>query len=579
MNHTYPIVLHDFNSRTWLKFENPCQIISTTRLDQVIPRLKDVEDLVNTHDWFAVGFISYEAAPAFDPAAQVRPDDGFPLLWFGLYSAVQQMDSLPTPNPGYQLDKWRPTISRETYDKAIDQIKNQIAAGNTYQVNYTFRLRNTFSGDPWSLFADMVQSQGAGYSAYLDLGPRVICSASPELFFTLDKQTITCRPMKGTIKRAPTLAKDKKQADFLQHSTKNRAENVMIVDMIRNDLGRLAKTGSVRVPELFTVERYPTLWQMTSSVSAESDAPFTLILQNLFPCASITGAPKISTMNIIAQLETTPRRVYTGAIGYLAPHRKAQFNVAIRTVLIDRQQQQAEYGLGGGVVWDSTRGGEYAEALLKARVLNERRPDFSLLETIRWSHPDGFALLPDHLQRLKNSAEYFDFRCDQEEIMHALNAALSGFTAPAYRLRLLLDRHGRIDLQTSPLENADPTRPLRLKIAAGPIRSDTIFLYHKTSLRAVYEKARASQSDCDDVILYNEKGEVTETSIANLVFELQGQFYTPAESCGLLPGTYRAQLIRQGKIREKIIKLTDLPAFERVIRINSVRGWQPAQII
>ncbi|MCX6081208.1 MAG: aminodeoxychorismate synthase component I [Chloroflexi bacterium] len=579
MDPTYPVVLRDSTSGMWLHFEHPRRIISAAKLDEVLPALRELEAAVDQNGWFAAGFISYEAAPAFDSALTVHKLDNFPLLWFGLYDDPIRSETLGPRDEDYQLGEWLPSVNREKYNAAIAQVKNQIAHGNTYQVNYTFRLRNNFSGSSWSLFVDMVNAQAPGYSAYLDTGPYVICSASPELFFRLDANTITCRPMKGTVKRGRTLAEDHEKAVWLQNSPKNRAENVMIVDMIRNDLGRLAEIGSVHVPELFVAERYPTLWQMTSGVTAEIRAPFTEIIKNLFPCASITGAPKVSTMKIIAALETTPRRVYTGSIGYLGPGRKAQFSVAIRSVLIERSTGKAEYGIGGGIVWDSTSKDEYAEALLKARVLTGRPPEFSLLETIRWTTQTGYFLLDKHLDRLADSASYFGFPYNRSALMETLAETARGFGNQAQRVRLLLNRQGSFSHQVYPLSSEHQELPMRVKLAAAPVNSADVFLYHKTTWRTVYEKARQSQSDCDEVLLFNERDELTEASIANLVFELDGDLVTPPVTCGLLAGTLRGDLIKQGRISEKIVTLGDLARCTQIFLINSVRGWQKAELI
>jgi para-aminobenzoate synthetase / 4-amino-4-deoxychorismate lyase len=580
MEKGYPIFLHDASTNKWLHFEHPLRIITTTKLDEVQPSLRMVENEVDQNGLHAAGFISYEASPAFDSALTVRKSDNFPLLWFGLYGEPEKSASLPIrENINYQLQEWLPTISRATYNAAIGRIKDEIANGKTYQVNFTFRLSNNFSGNPWSLFVDMINAQVSGFSAFIETRDYVICSASPELFFRLDGDLITCRPMKGTVKRGRTLLEDKLQAAWLRSSIKNRAENVMIVDMVRNDLGRLAKIGSILVPELFITERYPSLWQMTSGITANTNAPFSEIVSVLFPSASITGAPKVSTMKIIAALETTPRRVYTGSIGYLAPGRKAQFNVAIRSVLIDKESGQAEYGIGGGIVWDSTSKNEYAEAILKSRVLTQRHPTFSLLETMRWTAGEGFFLLEDHLQRLSDSAEYFGFPYDREKVVSFLKSLHPNLSGPAARLRLLLDKQGLLSQQNYTLDIEPPNLPLRVRIAHDPVNSNNIFLFHKTTNRDVYENARLHQSDCDDVLLFNEHDELTETSISNLIFELNGKLVTPPTRCGLLSGTFRSHLLKQGKIRERIVKLADLPNCTQIFLINSVRGWQKAELV
>jgi para-aminobenzoate synthetase/4-amino-4-deoxychorismate lyase len=302
-------------------------------------------------------------------------------------------------------------------------------------------------------------------------------------------------------------------------------------------------------------------------------------MSSLFPCASITGAPKVSTMRIITSLETSPRQVYTGAIGYLAPGRIASFNVAIRTVLIEQSTGKAEYGIGGGIVWDSTSVDEYDEALLKARVLTVQRPEFSLLETLRWTPGEGYFLLDEHLRRLSESAEYFGFPCEQEKVRAHLAETSLGLPQQPQRVRMLLDMEGNHSTQAFPLELAPTGEPLRLKTASSPINSTDVYLFHKTTWRGVYETARASQTGCDDVILFNERGEVTETSLANLVFRLDGELVTPPVESGLLAGTFRAHLLEQGLIRERIVTITDLPHCTQIFRINSVRGWQPAALV
>ena len=553
----------------WLHFTHPHHIISTETAEGVLPALRVIEDLVNINGWHAAGFLSYEAAPAFDKAHQTHPADGFPLLWFGLYPPPR-LASKPEPDSAKPALTWLPTTNRDTYNAAIASIKKHIAEGRTYQVNYTMRLRADFNTDPWNFFLHLAQTQN-NHAAYIDTGRYVIASASPELFFQLDDNTVICRPMKGTVKRGRTTHEDKEQANWLRNSEKNRAENVMIVDMIRNDLGRIAKTGSVHVPELFTVEKYPTLWQMTSTVTAQTNASLTQIFMALFPCASITGAPKVSTMRIISELETTPRGIYTGSIGHITPHRQATFNVAIRSAVIDREAKSAEYGVGGGIVWDSTSGDEYAEALLKARVLMEERPQFSLLETLLWTPEEGFFLREKHIARLLDSAEYFDFSVSKEQVEETLDRLSSASTVPM-RIRLLVDRNGQIATEHKPFQAE--AKPLKAALAKHPVHSDDVFLFHKTTRRAIYDSARKDFSDYDDVLLYNESGELTEFTIGNLVAELDGQLVTPPVSCGLLPGTFRAQLLETGQVVERIVRKDELVKCLNIFLVNSVRKWQ-----
>jgi para-aminobenzoate synthetase / 4-amino-4-deoxychorismate lyase len=613
----------------WLYFSSPHRVIEIHGPDDVVRAMQKVEDLVNDNGWHAAGFLSYEAASAFDTAFEVLPErsgakskGGFPLLWFGLYPAPRLI-SLPAPASPKPSLTWSPTISRETYNAAIDQIKNHIAEGLTYQVNYTMRLQADFKAESWNFFLHLAQNQN-NHAAYINTGRFVIASASPELFFQLDGDTITGRPMKGTVKRGRTTLEDNEKVEWLRNSEKNRAENVMIVDMIRNDLGRIAKVGSVHVPELFTTEKYPTLWQMTSTVQAETSSSVTNIFRALFPCASITGAPKVSTMKIIAELETTPRKIYTGSIGYIAPVRKSTFNVAIRTALIDRETQTAEYGVGGGIVWDSTSTDEYAEALLKARILTESPPQFSLLETMSWTPEEGFFLRDKHIARLLDSAEYFDFPIsedqrwssspnrvrayrdhrlqkhiesnqwsryvspkngdttqpsDQSEIIETyLNEISSQFTSPQ-RVRVLLEKNGNLSYEAQLFQQSDNPPVLKVCLAKEPIHSGDIFLFHKTTHREVYDTARKYFPEYDDVLLYNENGELSEFTIGNLVVEMDGRLYTPPVSCGLLAGTFRAHLLEKGQVEERIILVDEIERCEKVFRVNSVLGWERVESI
>ncbi len=556
------------NHNEWLHFAYPHQIINVTRIDDVHDALQEIEQLIAMNNWHAAGFVSYEAAPAFDSALHVLNTNDFPLLWFGLYSEpniLQSSEVLKARHDLTTLD-WEPTVTRDAYNTAIEKVKEAIALGKTYQVNYTMRLISEFSNGEWDFFLGLVQAQNK-YAAYVDTGRHVICSASPELFFKLDGNKIYSQPMKGTAKRGRTTFEDKDQADWLHNSLKNRAENVMIVDMVRNDLGRIAEIGSVQVPELFTIEKYPTLFQMTSTVQAKTDASLDEIFSALFPCASITGAPKVSTMKIIAELETTPRKIYTGSIGFISPNRKAQFNVAIRTAIIDRESQKAEYGLGGGIVWDSTSADEYSEALLKARVLTENPRPFELLETLLWTAEDGFFLREKHLARTQDSANYFGFPFSSAEFENQIDGLAKHLTSPQ-RVRVLLDKLGQFKTEAKDFRAQE--KVFKVRVAEKPVDSKNVFLFHKTTQREMYPSVSAG---FDDLLLWNENDELTEFTIGNLVVELDGELFTPPISCGLLAGTFRSHLLEMGKIRERVIRKDELAKFSKVFLVNSVRKW------
>ena len=596
------VILREAASGAWLVFRQPQQILQARKLGEVLPVLRQVQEAADQRGLWAVGFLSYEAAPAFDAVLRVRPPGDFPLAWFGLFSPPERVNRLEdaahshntsavdansrqaTPGkltqPGgtgtAEPVSWTPSVDRQTYDAAITSVKEAIVRGDTYQVNYTMRLNAPFQEDAWALFLRLAHAQQAQYSAFVETGRFVLCSASPELFFRLDGEKLLAKPMKGTAGRGRWLAEDDAQAEWLQNSEKNRAENVMIVDMLRNDMGRVAQIGSVQVPRLFEVERYPTVWQMTSTVTAQTALPFSEIMAALFPCASITGAPKASTMQIIARLETTPRRVYTGCIGFYAPNRQAQFNVAIRTVIVDRQNGQAEYGVGGGIVWDSTSAGEYDECLIKTRVLTEDRPSFSLIESLLWEPQSGYFLLERHLQRLEDAARYFGFALDGVQARSRLLALVVTLPPWPHKVRLLVAEDGALTCQAAPLDSPAPARQMRLGLAAQPVDTGNVFLYHKTTVRKVYEMALAACPDCDDVLLWNERGELTETCTANLIVKIGDELFTPPVACGLLPGTMRAHLLEQGLVKERVVYKGELGMCEHIYVVNSVRGMREA---
>lgn len=570
------VVLRDGAGGRWREFSAPRQIFTTDRIDEVLPLVRQIEAQVEATGLHAAGFIAYEAAPAFDPKLAVRPDGAFPLIWFGLFQQVGEIE-LAAGEPLPALD-WQPSVARGEYDACLRAIRAYIRAGDTYQVNFSYRLRAVADVDPWQLFAQIAGDGESPFAAFVDTGEWAICSASPELFLHIDGQQIESRPMKGTAARGLWPEEDYATRDALLASEKDRAENVMIVDMVRNDLGRVAELGSVHVPALFSAERYPTVWQLTSTVAARSHAPLDRVLQATFPPASITGAPKRRTMEIIAELETSPRRIYTGTIGFLAPGRQAQLNVAIRTVLLHRPTRQAEYGVGGGVVWDSTAAGEYQESRTKARVLAPRPRDFDLLETMLWSPEGGYALLEHHLARLARSADYFGFRMGVPQIRAELASLAAGLPAAPHRVRLLLARAGAVRCQAVAL-GPDALRFGDVALAAQPVDRRDVFLYHKTTRRAVYEDALRLRPGQRDVLLFNAEGHATETTVANIAVDLGGTLYTPPVRCGLLAGTQRAMLLEQGRIHERVLTIQDVLQSPRIYLLNSVRGMQQVQIV
>jgi para-aminobenzoate synthetase/4-amino-4-deoxychorismate lyase len=442
-------------------------------------------------------------------------------------------------------------------------------------VNYTYRLRADFSGDAWTFFHELVNGQKTDFAAFIETDDFSVCSASPELFFSLNNGQLVSRPMKGTARRGLTFSEDWRQAELLRDSEKDRAENIMIVDMIRNDIGRVAEPGSVETVSTFDVEKYPTVWQMTSTVRGKSGEGVASTIKALFPCASITGAPKTKTMELIQGLETSPRKIYTGSIGFITPQGEACFNVAIRTALI--QGGTLEFGIGGGIVWDSDAEAEYEETLTKARVLTQPRPEFQLLETMLWEPESGIFLLNEHLQRLGKSAAYFDIPLD----MHAVFQCLENLGEQRLRVRLLVSRDGNSEVQTFPLDGrtagtAAPT--LNVALAKEPVNSQDLFFYHKTTHRTVYESAKADFPDCNDVILWNEKGEVTESCFGNVVIRTGDKKITPPIVCGLLGGTFREQLLKSGEVEEGVISIADLKAADEVFLVNSVRKWQKSVV-
>ncbi len=567
----------------------PVGVFEARRPDEVADVLEAAESSAQRGLWVG-GFVAYEAAPGLDPALEVRarepgdPMADLPLAWFALFEGREET-LLPEPRdgaPSAPAGGWLPSVDRPAYDAAIAEIHERIAAGDTYQVNHTLRLRSTVAGDERGLYRDLCFSQRGAYGAYLNAGRYRVCSASPELFFELDGGRLTTRPMKGTAPRGRWPAEDEAIAGRLVASAKDRAENAMIVDLLRNDLGRVSRPGSVGWGEVFAAERYETVWQLTSTVSSElaPGAGLAEVFRALFPSGSVTGAPKVRSMQIIAGLEDSPRGVYCGAVGLLAPPDRgpaARFNVAIRTVTVDGESGLAEYGVGGGITWDSRAGSEYEEAVAKARVLTDRRPGFELLETLLHEPGSGLRRLDRHLERLRGSAVYFGFTFDERAVREALDAEGAAAGDRPARVRLLLDRAGRITTASMPLAAAP--EPARLEIDEVPVDPGDVLLFHKTSRRERYEAARARHPDADDVLLVNTRGEVTESTIANVAAQLGGRWITPPLDAGLLPGTERAALLDDGTIEEGTLRPDDLRLATELRLMNATRPWRRAALV
>lgn len=555
-----------------LRFGRPVEVLVARAVGEVRPALRRIERAAE-EGFYAAGFVAYEAAPAFDRALTVRPGPDLPLLWFAVFDRPLEHRPRAGGRGGFRLGGWEPSVGHEEYGRGVAAVREAIARGDTYQVNYTFRLRARFEGDDLALYERLLAAQRTRHGAYLNAGRFRVLSASPELFFRRRGRRLVARPMKGTSARGRWAEEDEGRAARLAASEKERAENLMIVDLLRNDIGRVAEVGTVRVPELFRVERYPTVLQMTSTVEGtlRRGASLEDIFAALFPCGSVTGAPKVSTMRLIAALEGSPRGVYCGACGFVAPGGDAAFNVAIRTAVVDAEAGAAEYGVGGGITWDSTAEGEYAEALAKASLLAEEPGRFDLLETMRLE-AGRYLLLEEHLERLAASAAYFGFPVSVPEVRTVLAEHAGRFEAGARRVRLLVSDRGRVRVESEELGGDIAAAPRPVALASSPVRKSDRFLYHKTTRRGAYDAARAGRPDVYDVLLWNEEGELTEFTTGNLLVESGGRLWTPPRESGLLPGTFRAALLRRGEAAERVLTRADLARASRLWLVNSVRG-------
>ena len=526
----------------------------------------------------AAGFLAYEAGHVLEPGAGDAALPDMPLLWFGLFDGFAEIADIAAalPDPaGAWVGAPQPEVARADYDAMIARVQALIAAGDIYHANLTFRADVRFAGDPLALYAAVRARAAAGWGAIVATGRETLLSFSPELFFELADRRIACRPMKGTARRMSDPAADAAAAAALAADAKQRAENLMIVDLMRTDLSRVALPGSVKVPELVAVERYPTVHQMTSTVTATLDPARDAIdvLGALFPCGSITGAPKVRAMQVIGEVERSPRGAYTGAIGRVDAPQSAQFNVAIRTLYIPAGAKHATIGLGGGIVADSTAADEWDEALAKGAFLTHGAGDFDLIETMAFDPEAGVALIEHHLARLKASATALGFAFNRHDARNDLQAATFRLRRPA-RIRLLAARSGRIAIETGPAPATLP-HPLRVALVPLPVAPGDFRLRHKTSDRGFLDRARTA-SGADEVAFVDPHGFVTEGSYTSIFVARDGMLVTPPLARGLLPGVLRAELIDQGRAREGDVTPDDLA--DGFFVGNALRGLIPAVV-
>jgi para-aminobenzoate synthetase/4-amino-4-deoxychorismate lyase len=566
------------DGRGWnASFRDPSRQRVAHTLDDVIPLLRDAEETARAGLWVALA-LSYDAAPAFDSALEVKQSPDFPLAWMAVFEKPASPVFSPSSDRPFLVSEWEPQVEKPEYRQAIHSIRDYIESGDTYQVNFTFPLHGHADGDSFAGFREIAQSQGAAYSAYLNIGSHKILSFSPELFVECRGNALITQPMKGTLGRGRWLEEDRQRAQQLRASAKDRAENVMIVDLLRSDLGKIAEFGSVEVSDLFAVERLSRVLQMTSSVMATRKANVGVVdvLRALFPCGSVTGAPKPRTMAIIKELERQPRGIYTGAIGFLSPGGDAVFNVAIRTLVVDSESGAATFNVGGGITWDSTPDGEYEECALKAKFLSHPWPPFDLLETIELNE-GKYTLLDRHLGRARDSALYFGFRWNERLVGETLDDFRESHLLGRWRVRLTVERSGDAKVEARPLDRGQQ-KTLSVKFATEPVDDSDPLIFHKTTARSRYDTELARCQPCDDVILWNSRGEITESTIANVVVFSDGNHWTPPREAGLLAGTFRDELISKGKLFERTITKHELAEFGSFALINSVRGWMEAEL-
>lgn len=549
-----------------LIFTNPVDVITTNDTNEVIDSLKQVKLAINA-GYYVAGYVSYEVTYALYKINRTIDSD-IPLLWFGVFNEPTTFDKV-VKEGDFAVGQWTMSETKQTYIENVKSILQRINNKETDQVNYTVPFTATFNGPTFPYYEQLKVAQDANFNAYLQFESFDILSVSPEKFFSIENGVITVRPMKGTVKRGKSFKEDMDCLRWLKQSEKNKNENDLITNLMKDELNRIAT--NVKTLDRYRIEKYPTVYQMTTALKGtlKSEVHPVDVLTNLFPCGSITGVPKEKTIKIIAQMENENRGIYCGTIGYFTPDQDAFFNVAIRTVTIHKNKQVAHYHAGGAITKQSTPNEEYNESIAKTDVLNVKPSKFQLLETMLLSNGE-FYLKERHIRRLKQSAQYFSFPINEAALYKKLHYLQLQYN-DSRRIRLLLDKDGSINLKAHPIISMHNNIVI---LAKEPIDKHNIFHYHKTTERTMFDKHRKLlRKEHLDVLLWNDSGEITEFTIGNVVLALDGKLITPPIESGLLPGTFREQLIEDGIIEEGIIQLDDLKRASSIWFINSVRKW------
>ena len=555
----------------------PRAVIAVWRIEEVPAALEKVREglAAGKH---AAGYLAYEAGHAFDP--KLKPSArqaGGPLVCFGLFDGFATPDLaelLPSPEVAY-VGLPQPRISRTAYGAAAAEVRDHLFAGDFYQANLTFGCDVAVAGDPLALYARLRRSSRAGWGGILLHDGGAILSLSPEQFFTIRDGMIEARPMKGTARRHPQPHADRAEAEALASDEKQRAENLMIVDLMRNDLARVSVPGSVDVPELFAVETYPTVHQMVSRITARLRAECDAIdvLRTIFPCGSVTGAPKIAAIEALRRLEPEPRGAYTGSMGWIEPGGNAAFNVLIRTLEWPAGATKARLGLGSGLVVDSVPSNEWAECLLKGDFVRRESQDFDLIETMGFDPSEGIVELDRHLDRMRNSAADLDFKFDRHAARNELQAATFGRKQKAM-VRLLLSRSGAMAIQVRPYDDPEEV-PVTVAVRPLPVDPSDFRLRYKTTDRRFLDLARQAEGAWETLFV-DPDGQLTEGSRTSIFVERDGKLLTPPLSRGLMPGILRAKLIEEGRAEEAELSPADLEGHFYIG--NIVRGLIPARL-